>query len=67
MSAALCTHVLQEEEAVLLRIKLVQKLGVLSCSDCGLAQLPAQFCADDSAVAAVQVRGWSHQCTAACL
>jgi hypothetical protein len=60
-------HVAQDEEAVLLRIKLAQKLGVLSCSECGLAQLPAQFCADDSAIAAVQVRGGSPQHTACCL
>lgn len=47
--------VLQDEEAVLLRIKLAQKLGILSCSNCSLAALPAQFSADDQAVAGVQV------------
>jgi hypothetical protein len=56
-----CACVLQDEEAVLLRIKLAQKLGVLSCSECSLAALPAQFMADDSALAAVQVRTL-HMC-----
>lgn len=48
--------VLQDEEAVLLRIKLAQKLGVLSCSECSLALLPALLTADNQALAAVQVR-----------
>lgn len=41
---------------MLLRVKLAQKLGILSCSECSLAALPAQFIADDSALAGVQVR-----------
>jgi hypothetical protein len=49
-------NVLQDEEAVLLRIKLAQKLGVLSCSECSLAMLPALLTADEQALAAVQVR-----------
>lgn len=51
--------VLQDEEAVLLRIKLAQKLGVLSCSECNLAMLPVLLTADEQAVAAVQVRRWT--------
>lgn len=50
-----CHVALQDEEAVQLRIKLAQKLGVLSCSRCSLAALPAQFAADDEAMAGVQV------------
>lgn len=38
-----------------LRIKLAQKLGTLSCSNCSLAALPAQFTAEDQAIAGVQV------------
>jgi hypothetical protein len=56
--------VLQDEEAVLLRIKLAQKLGVLSCSECSLAALPVQFMADDTALAAVQVCTLHMVCTA---
>jgi hypothetical protein len=46
---------MQDEEAVQLRIKLAQKLGTLSCSNCSLAALPAQFTAEDQAIAGVQV------------
>lgn len=59
-------RMLQDEEAVLLRIKLAQKLGVLSCSECNLAALPAQFIADDAAVAAVQVGAEQSAAVAPC-
>lgn len=40
---------------MLLRVKLAQKLGVLSCSQCNLAALPAVLTAHDDALAEVQV------------
>jgi hypothetical protein len=58
----LVLFVLQDEEAVLLLIKLAQKLGVLSCSECSMALLPALLTADDQALAAVQVRRPHQQC-----